>query len=99
MKAGKTKETLNYAEFGFVDSRTQKPTRAWETLRMLAQQRGVLRERVGRERNWSMVEKRMQEIRRVFRKHFGLDSDPLPFISGTGYRALFRIDESPSSDS
>lgn len=96
--AGTTRQTLNYAEFGFEDGRNHVQNRAWATLQLLAQERGVIRKSAGLDRNWSMVEKRMQEIRAVFRTHFGLDSDPLPFIPGTGYKALFKIRTSPSID-
>jgi hypothetical protein len=97
--AGTSRETLNYAEFGFQDGRNGKPDLAWSTLRTVADRRGILHEYTGRERSWPRVEKRMQDIRRVLRKHFGLDSDPLPFVPGTGYRALFKIGVSPSVNS
>jgi hypothetical protein len=49
-----------------------------------------------RGRAWSIVEKRIQEIRRALRKHFRISSDPIPFIPGTGYKAAFKISCSPS---
>jgi hypothetical protein len=40
---------------------------------------------------WPKVEKRIQEIRQKLRSHFGISADPLPYVKGTGYRALFKI--------
>ena len=96
---GRLRTALNYAEFGLEDRRTHTPNRAWLTLRVLAENRGILSEAKGRERNWPTVEKRMQEIRKALRAHFRLDSDPLPFDPGIGYRALFKIAVSPSMKS
>jgi hypothetical protein len=39
-----------------------------------------------------------QEIRAVLRSHFGLLTDPIPFLEGTGYQACFKIDCGPSYD-
>jgi hypothetical protein len=85
-------ETLNYSEMGFEDHRKKTPKAAWKTLQELAESKGTIR--TGS--NWSKVEKRMQEIRKVFREHFGLSDDPLPFVRGTGYRARSKIGCGPS---
>lgn len=90
LTAGKQTETRNYAEFGFEDRRSEKPKLAWVTLRTLAQKNGTLG-RPSNGKNWKTVEKRMQEIRKVFRRHFRLTSDPIPFVDGTGYRTQFKI--------
>jgi len=48
------------------------------------------------------VEKRIQEIRSILRKYFGITSDPIPFLEKTrpqdkgGYIARFRISCGPS---
>jgi len=91
-------ETRNYAEFGFEDRRTKKPNLAWVTLRALAQKEGTIQQTVTGQ-DWSGVEKRIQEIRRVFRKHFEKDSDPIPFVDGIGYKASFKINCAPSFES
>lgn len=98
---GASSQTLNYGELGFADRRakrgeTPKPNRAWETLRDLAKQRGIIRDESETGEPWRKVEKRIQAIRRVFRKHFGIAADPIPYIKGTGYQARFRIFCSPS---
>jgi hypothetical protein len=85
-------ETLNYAEMGFIDDRNKTPNTAWKALRELAESGG----RIRTGSNWSKVEKRMQEIRKVFREQFGISDDPLPFVKGTGYRARFKISCAPS---
>jgi hypothetical protein len=91
IRSGKSLETRNYAEFGFQDGRSQNPNRAWETLRRLAELRGTIRDGTEGCLPWTKVEKRVQEIRKVFREHFGISSDPVPFVEGTGYRARFKI--------
>jgi len=84
-------KTLNYAEFGFEDGRNEKPNQAWITLRSLAEQGGILRRPTIEGQKWSDIEKRVQEIRRVFRTHFGVAGDPLPFVKHIGYQAQFKI--------
>jgi hypothetical protein len=95
--AGRFTETMNYAEFGFEDSRSQKPNLAWIALRSLAEFGGTLRQ-TARDESWGSVEKRMQELRRIFRSRYALTSDPIPYIQGTGYKALFKIGCAPSFD-
>lgn len=85
-------ETRNYGEFGFEDHRSGKPNQAWLTLRALAEGHGRIQAPTKAHRGWSQVEKRIQEIREVLRDHFGIPYDPIPYVKGTGYRALFKID-------
>jgi len=84
-------ETRNYAEFGFEDRRSGKPNQAWENLRALAEKRGLIREPPRAHQNWPRVEKRIQETRKILRNHFGISSDPIPFVEGAGYQARFKI--------
>ena len=91
IRNGATTETRNYTDFGFEDGRSQKPNRAWEALRVLAAEGGVIRDPAKTGGKWPEVEKRMQEIRKVLRKHFGISADPIPFVAGAGYQALFKI--------
>jgi hypothetical protein len=96
IRSAKSIETRNYAEFGFQDGRNQNPNRAWETLRRFAELRGIIRDPKDALLPWPKVEKRAQEIRKVFREHFRISSDPIPFVEGTGYRTLFKISCGPS---
>ena len=89
-------QTLNYAEFGFEDHRNQKPNRAWITLRVFAEYQGILKQPTTEDQKWRNVEKRVQEIRRLFRERFGISKDPLPYVKGAGYTAMFKIGCSPS---
>lgn len=100
IRSGAKRETLNYAELGLGDRRTQTPNRAWLTLRLLAEKRGLFPIPDGAKTGEHRValEKRMQEIRRALRKHFCIPADPLPFVSGTGYQARFKIGRHPASD-
>jgi hypothetical protein len=93
---GMSMETLNFAEFGFADRRTQNPNKAWELLRALAQSRGTICDGKAIGEQWPKIEKRVQDIRRVLREYFGLPGDPIPFIEGTGYQTLFKIKCGPS---
>jgi hypothetical protein len=101
IRNGTNIETHNYGELGFADRRAKrgkpKPNQAWVTLRAMAEQDGIIRDGAKTSAAWPRVEKRIQEIRRVLRKHFGIADDPIPFIEGTGYQARFKkIGCSPS---
>jgi hypothetical protein len=96
--AGKETRTLNYAEFGFEDGRSEKPNLAWIALRSMATLGGTIRQ-PNSAQDWSSVEKRMQEIRKVLRTHFSLSDDPLPFVEDVGYRACFKISLAQSFES
>ena len=96
IRNGTDTETRNYGELGFADRRSEKPKLAWVTLRTLAEQRGIIRDAGKTGGDWPKVEKRIQEIRKVLRKHFSITADPIPFVEGTGYQACFKIGCSPS---
>jgi len=96
VRTGTNRKTLNYAEFGFEDRRTGTPNQAWQILRALAEQNGVIRDGRALNLGWPKVEKRIQEIRRVLREHFGITADPIPFIENGGYQARFKIGCAPS---
>jgi hypothetical protein len=89
-------QTLNYAEFGFVDSRSNKPNLAWELLRELAQHGGVIQRPTAAIQRWANIEKRVQVIRKVLRNHFGIAADPIPFVRRVGYKTSFKIACNPS---
>jgi hypothetical protein len=96
IKNGTPAETLNYAEMGFEDRRTGKPNQAWMMLRTLAEERGIISDKAKTGKDWLRVAKRMEEIRKALRKHFGRSDDPVPFVEGAGYQAVFKIDCAPS---
>jgi hypothetical protein len=98
IRNGTKTETCNYGELGFADRRNGKPNQAWLTLRALAQTRGIIRDAATTGRSWPKVEKRIQEIRKALRNHFGISTDPVPFVEGTGYQACFKIGCSASFD-
>jgi hypothetical protein len=87
---GIVQEPQNYADVGFGDRRGHNmPKAAWDTLRRLAESRGVLSsgDTAG---DWRHIEKHMQEIRKRLRAHFQLEGDPVPYREGA-YRARFTI--------
>jgi hypothetical protein len=88
VSVGTTIENLNYAEMGFEDRRSHKPTLAWDVLKALAENLGTLKVS---ERAWSKTERRIQEIRKILRDRYRLKGDPLPYVDSEGYRAEFRI--------
>lgn len=94
--AKKPGTTLNYAEFGFEDKRTQIPNGAWKALRRIAELNGKVRAAQDAGYPWKKFEKRVQEIRKVFRSHFDLPTDPIPYIEHHGYVAKFKISCAPS---
>ncbi len=100
IRNGTTTETRNYGELEFADRRAKqgkpKPNQAWMTLRAMAEQNGIIRDGAKTGASWPKVEKRIQEIRKVLRKHFSITADPIPFVEGTGYQASFKIRCSPS---
>src|ERR1017187_6018721 len=96
IRSGTSTETFNYGEMGFEDRRNGKPNRAWLTLRVLAEAGGIVRNAATTGRDWTTVEKRMQELRKALRDHFRVSADPLPFVRGTGYQACFKIRCGPS---
>jgi hypothetical protein len=87
---------VNYAELGFDDGRSENPNKAWEALRALAENHGVIKEGSTLGEPWPKVEKRIQEIRKQLRQLFGIATDPLPFVEGAGYQATFKIRCSPA---
>jgi hypothetical protein len=96
IRNGARNETLSYAEFGFSDGRTGNPNQAWAMLLTLAKRRGSIRTEKDAGCKWLIVEKRVQEIRRVLRKQLGFVLDPLPYVDGAGYTAKFKIGCGPS---
>lgn len=99
IRNGARTETRNYKEFGFEDRRTGKPNEAWATLREMAKNNGTIRDAGNTGRMWSMVEKQVQNVRRLLRTHFGVTSDPIQFVTNVGYKARFKIGCSRSFDS
>jgi hypothetical protein len=98
IRNGSKTETCNYAEMGFADGRNGNPNQAWTTLRVLAEGRGLIRDAAHARGQWEKVEKRIQEIRQVLREHFHISADPIPFVEGAGYQAMFKIECGPSCD-
>lgn len=95
IRVGERRENCNCGELGFLDRRSGKPNLAWIELRRLAEAEGGLKTSA-KDQSWSAVEKRMQVIRKFLKSYFQLESDPLPFVKGAGFRARFAIRTGPS---
>jgi hypothetical protein len=93
---GQTKVTQDFGALGMADKRSGKPTLAWGALHALAAKNGVIDHAPENIPDWTAVEKRMQEIRAWLRKRYGISSDPVPYVRGTGYRTRFKINRAPS---
>jgi hypothetical protein len=98
IRDGARTETDNYSDLGFEDKRNGKPNRAWEVLRMLAENHGTLPRGKSTAKAWAATEKRIQEIRKTLCARFGLPGDPLPLVTGSAYQAVFTIGCAPSYD-
>jgi len=97
LTVGSTNLIREYGEMGMSNNKNGKPNLAWQTLHALALSNGVLDRPPRRATTWTIVEKRMQELRAWLRANFALSSDPLPFKKSVGYRAEFKIGCAPSS--
>ena len=105
IRIGSQTETRNYGEMGFASKKNGAKVAAWETFQQLAAAGGSYRIAADSQK-WAVVEKRIQEIRRILKSLFGLADDPLPFTKKTrrnndvfGYRAKFKIFRQQSYDS
>ena len=80
-----------FEEVGLKDARSGNPRKAWDTLKQLADNSGTLdpTKILGPPR--AKIEKRIEEIRKLFRRLFKVEEDPLPFSSERGYRARFQV--------
>lgn len=87
---GKVHESFNYAEFGFMDMRSENPNEAWATFLRFAQNSGEIWNEKSAGTQWPKLEKRIQEIRALLRKHFSISVDPIPYDKGR-YQALFKV--------
>ena len=96
VQAGTLRETLTYAEMGFGDLRTGKPTRAWSVLRAFAKHEGRIPMMLG-VREWRLIYKRVQEIKARLKERYECQDNPIPFVRGVGYVARFRVTLAPSS--
>jgi hypothetical protein len=92
-------ETYNYAEFGCVDQRSERPNKAWQMLLLLAKAGGVIPATArSMTPDWPAIEKQVERLRAVLQRNFNLDEDPLPFETGAGYRVRFKIRLAESFD-
>jgi hypothetical protein len=98
IRSGEQTETCNYAELGFEDGRNRKPTRAWMLLCDVSENNGTISDAGKTKGDWSKMEKRVQEIRKVLRQYFGIAEDPIPYVDGSGYYPRFRLLRAPSFD-
>lgn len=86
------RHTLDYAEAGFEDRRSQKPNTAWVMLRQIAEHQQVSRSVT----KPVAVEKAIQSLRKTLQALFGLQDDPfLPFRQAKSYQPKFQVSVKP----
>jgi len=102
---GTATETRNYTEMGFASKKNGTAVQAWEVLRVFARKSGAI-QIAADSRQWAVLEKRVQEIRKTLKALFHLTDDPIRFVKKTpktldtfGYHANFKISCHPSIDS
>lgn len=92
-----------FSELGFVDRRRgETPDSRWDTLRYLAQQRGILSwETTAASKQKNCIQAAISEIRRRLKRITGLDEDPFEdYRTCRAYRTKFTIrDNSFSGES
>lgn len=94
---GSNRENYNYGDLSFQDRRSGKENRAWITLREIARHNGTIPRPTATGRDRAMFQKRIEEIRRKLRTHFGILADPIP-LNGSTYQASFKISCGASFD-
>jgi hypothetical protein len=94
---GTATEIRNYTEMGFASKKNGTAVQAWDVLRVLARQGGLI-QIADDSTQWAVLEKRIQEIRRTLKAVFHLTDDPIRFVKKNpktrdtfGYHANFKI--------
>jgi hypothetical protein len=92
-----TEPPRNYQEMGFGDQKSGKAKRAWTVLLSLSQVGNFFSLEKISPMERPQIERRIQEIRKIFRELFAIEGDPIPFVPKSkteperGYRTRFRI--------
>ena len=60
--------------------------------------KGIEAVRTSQTHDRQVVQKQMQELRRLLRDHFNTAADPVPFKKGSGYETAFRIEPEATFD-
>ena len=90
LMAGRS-ETCGYKEMGFEDKRTGKPDNQWAVLRALAKLEGTLPDDARHGKQWLAITKQIERTRKALQRYFAMTDDPIPYETGIGYRARFKI--------
>jgi hypothetical protein len=89
-------ETCNYAEMGFADRRSGKPSKSWALLLLLAQHEGIIPTTGRGAQQWAAIEQQIARTKKLLKNFFGISDDPLPLVKGVGYRLRCKIECAPS---
>ena len=79
----------------FVDRKTRKPIKAWGMLLLLAKHSGIIGKGKWTNKQWSLIAKRVEEINGRFKQLFGIQENPIHYVSRNGYVARFKISGNP----
>ena len=83
----------NYAELGFKDSRTGKPSKLWLYFEGLLSSNGEITNYPTTEK--AIIEKNISDLRRMLKRCFAINDDPIPYKKTkdyTGYKTDFLIE-------
>jgi hypothetical protein len=97
---GDQRQMLTYSQLGLIDSRSGKPSKQWELLRLFAREHGVM--------TWlspgacRQNRKRRELLNKSLQQFFDIEGEPIELTDdGKGWRCVFRTkseDESYSND-
>jgi len=92
VRIGGSSQQLSYKTIaGLEDRRTGNPSQQWVMLRAFAVLPGGLMPNARTNKLWHATQKTIERTSKALRKHFGLNDDPIPYNTGTGYRCRIRF--------
>jgi hypothetical protein len=84
----------HYAEMGFKDNRTSKPSKLWSCFKGLLLSNGEITNYQKTKK--AVIEKNISDLRRMLKRYFAIKDDPIPYKktkASTGYKTVFLIED------
>lgn len=89
---GDQRQMLTYSQLGLIDSRSGKPSKQWELLRLFAREHGVM--------TWfspgacRQNRKRRELLNKSLQQFFDIDGEPIELTDDRkGWRCLFKVQD------